>query len=227
MSEHRLGPLPAGRHGLSPETVRASQRERLLGACAEATLREGYASVAIGDIISGASVSRRAFYEHFKDKDACFAALLEVIVGHIEELVAGAIEPIEDWPERVVVAGRTLLDFFDAEPDLARLCLVEARAAGPAVSARLEGRLFEQGAAVLRAGRTLRSSARPLPDSLEGSLLGAMTSKLSRSVAAGDERLGDLLPDLIEIVLTPYLGQAEAVAMAATVEVSNTPRNPS
>jgi hypothetical protein len=54
-----------------------------------------------------------------------------------------------------------------------------------------------------------------------------MTSKLSRSVAAGDGRLADLLPDLIEIVLTPYLGQAEAVGVAAKAEVSNTPRNQS
>ncbi len=219
MSPRRLGPLPAGRHGLSPETVRASQRERLLGACAEASARDGYANVAIADIIAGASVSRRAFYEHFDDKDDCFAALLEVIVGHVVELVAMAIAPIEDWPERVVVAGGTLLDFLDAEPDLARVCLVEAWAAGPAVSGRLEGVLFDRGASVLRPGRDLRSSERALPESLENNLLGAVASKLARSIAAGGSGpLRDLLPDLTEIVLSPYLGEAEALRVAASIE---------
>jgi hypothetical protein len=42
-----------------------------------------------------------------------------------------------------------------------------------------------------------------------------MVSLISRRVMAGEaEQLEDLLPDLVEFVLTPYLGSRKALAVA-------------
>src|SRR6266498_996015 len=57
--------LPSGRHGLTRETIVASQRGRLLDAMAAAVAEKGYAETTVSDVVDRAGVSRRTFYEQF------------------------------------------------------------------------------------------------------------------------------------------------------------------
>jgi AcrR family transcriptional regulator len=214
LEEEELGPLPAGRHGFSPEQVAAHQRERLIAGLAASVGKIGFQAVTIGHITSEARVSRRAFYQHFDSKEACFFAAFDIVVGHLGELVRAACEPVQDWPHRVVAGLRSALEFFAAEPALARLCLVESVNAGPAVADRFQEEISAVGA-LLAAGRGERSNPRPLPASTEESLVGALVSMLSRSIAFADPaRVTELLPDFVEFVLMPYLGPEEAHRLA-------------
>src|SRR5262249_10114032 len=215
--EEELGPLPAGRHGLTREQVVLNQRERLIGGLAEAVAEHGYSAVTIAHITKAAQVSRRAFYENFANKEECFLAAFEVVLGHVQQLVAEAVEPIDDWPHEVIAAFRTLLDFFSAEPDLARLCLVESQTAGPEIADRYRDKLYEF-IPLLQRGRSVRQSKRTLPDSTESSLIGALATLASRSIMAGEAgHLSRLLPDFTEFALTPYLGAEEAHRLALEV----------
>jgi AcrR family transcriptional regulator len=216
MPDPELGPLPAGRHGYSPEQVAHHQRERLIAGLAAAVATKGYAEVTLADITREARVSRRVFYANFAGKEECFLAAFEVVVEHLGELISAAAEPQPTWPDRAVAACRAALSFLASEPDLARLCLVESRGAGPRVSARLDAALA-QLAPLLERGRTERpeEQERPLPDSTEETVLGSLLSLAYRKAAAGEaERLEDLLPDCVEFVLAPYLGPAEAARRA-------------
>src|SRR4029453_3157608 len=69
--------LPRGTHGLDPSLVAASQRTRLLEAAGRAGADTGYAATTIEDIVRGAGVSKKTFYEHFSDKLDCFLAAYE------------------------------------------------------------------------------------------------------------------------------------------------------
>ncbi|MDX6610535.1 MAG: hypothetical protein QOF85_2460 [Solirubrobacterales bacterium] len=210
MASEELGPLPAGRHGFSREQVAHNQRERLIAGLATAVGKHGYRAVTITDITKQARVSRRVFYENFEGKEECFLAAFEVVVGHIRELGQEAIASVDDWPRRAIAAARAVLLFFAGEPDLARLCLVESQAAGPAVSARFHDAVHEV-VPYLEQGRAEREGDRELPPTTEESTLGALVMLTSRKVAAGEaERLADLLPDVTEFILTPYLGAEEA-----------------
>ncbi|HEX3323751.1 MAG TPA: TetR/AcrR family transcriptional regulator [Solirubrobacterales bacterium] len=212
MAEEELGPLPAGRHGFSREQVAHNQRERLIAGLASAVAEHGYRAVTIGHITKEAKVSRRVFYANFEGKDECFLAAFEVVVGHIRELAAEAIESIPDWPQRAVAAARAVLAFFAAEPDLARLCLVESQAAGPVVAARFHETVHE-AVPLLRLGRAERE--RPLPETTEESVIGALVLLAGRKVAAGEAtELVELLPDFTEFILAPYLGAEEAAGLA-------------
>jgi AcrR family transcriptional regulator len=214
MAEAELGPLPAGRHGLSLEQVAHSQRERLVAGLTEAVAERGYNAVTITHITKAAAVSRRAFYTHFESKEACLVATLDIVVAHIGELLAEAVEPFAEWPLETIAALRALLRFFAAEPDLARLCLVESLTAGPAAAERYR-QTIHSCVPFLRSGRSERAATRALPDSTEDSLAGALASQAGRAVSAGrGERLEKLLPDFTEFVLTPYLGSEGAVALA-------------
>jgi AcrR family transcriptional regulator len=214
MPAEELGPLPAGRHSYSREQVAHHQRERLIAGLAEAVAKKGYAAVTLSDIVRHAKVSRRVFYANFESKEQCFLAAFEVVVEHLRELVAEAVGGIDGWPEQAVAATRATLAFLAAEPDLARLCLVESRAAGPAVAARFNEAVGEM-APLLARGRAVRPEGERLPASTEDSTMGSLVSLVSRKVAAGEARqLEDLLPDCAELVLLPYLGPAEAARLA-------------
>lgn len=214
MAEEELGPLPAGRHGFSREQVAHSQRERLIAGLAAAVAEHGYNAVTITHITKAAAVSRRVFYENFEGKEQCFLAAFDVVVDHVRELVAEAVESAPDWPHQAIAAARSALAFLAAEPDLARLCLVESQGAGPAVAARFREAVREL-VPPLERGREERSGERSLPATTEDSTIGALVSLAARKVAAGEaEGLGELLPDFTEFILSPYLGPDEAERLA-------------
>jgi AcrR family transcriptional regulator len=215
MAAEELGPLPAGRHGYSREQVAHHQRERLIAGLASAVAAKGYAAVTLADIVREAKVSRRVFYANFEGKEQCFLAAFEVVVEHLRELGAAAVAPLADWPQRAIAATRAVLAFLASEPDLARLCLVESRGAGAAVTERFNQTVGEI-VPLLRQGRAERPAGeRPLPDSTEDSVIGALVSLAHRKAAAGEAaQLEDLLPDCVEFVLAPYLGPAEATRLA-------------
>jgi AcrR family transcriptional regulator len=205
-----LGPLPGGHHGLSPEQVAESQRERLLVGVANAVARDGYKGATITEIVKEASVSSRAFYENFESKEECFLAAFDAVVGHLQNLVAEAVEDEEDWPRQVVAALRAVLAFVVAEPNLARLCLVEPVTATPAIATHFRETVVSV-IPYLRLGRAERPNGGALPDSTEDSLLGGLIALVSRSIVIDDpDSLSGLLPELIEFVLAPYLGLEQA-----------------
>ncbi len=214
--EELLGPLPAGRHGFSREQVAHHQRERLIAGLAAAVAERGYGAVTIAHVTRAARVSRRVFYENFESKEECFVAAFEVVVDHLRELVAAAVEPLPGWPRRAIAAARAALAFFAAEPALARLVLAESRGAGPAVAARFNAAAAEL-VPLLAQGRAERDGEdeRPLPESTEDSVIGALLSLAFRKVATGEAiLLEDLLPDFVQFILSPYLGPERASALA-------------
>ncbi len=209
-----LGPLPGGHHGLSREQVTESQRERLLAGIAQAVAANGYRATTITQIVKAASVSSRAFYELFESKEECFLEAFDAVVTHLEDLVAGEMRSEADWAHQVIAGLRAALRFFTEEPDLARLCLVEPVTATPAIATHFRDVVVEKSQA-LKPGRLERPDAEELPDSTEDSLLGGLIALTSRAILAGNgDSLENLLPDLVDFVLSPYLGSETARQLA-------------
>jgi AcrR family transcriptional regulator len=211
-----LARLPPGRHGLPREFVTHNQRERLIAGIAEAVAENGYSGTTIAHITRAAAVSRRTFYEHFSSKDECFVAAYDAVMGELRERVTAAFEESEEWPHAIKAGIEAMLQFLAAEPNLARLCMVEALVAGPAVVERYDAAIqsfvpyFQEG----REGRSPEVLSRLSPTT-EEALVGGMVSLISRRIIAGrTEELEELLPDLVEFTLTPYLGSAKAAKIA-------------
>ena len=131
--------LPRGTHGLDPELVAASQRTRLLEAVGLAVAEKGYGATTIDDIVRGAGVSKKTFYEHFRDKEDCFVAAYRSAAEALLERVRDAHRSHDDWLERSEAGIVAYLRWLAAEPALARVFLIEVGAAGPrAAEAREE-----------------------------------------------------------------------------------------
>lgn len=211
-----LARLPPGRHGLPREFVVHNQRERLIAGIAEAIAENGYSGTTIAHITRHAAVSRRTFYEHFASKDECFVVAYDTVMEQLRERVSAGFEEAEDWPHAVRAGIGAMLAFLATNPHLARLCMVEALVAGPVVVERYDAAIrsfvpyFQSG----REGRSPEVLARLSP-ATEEALVGGMVSLISRRIIAGKaEDLEELLPDLVEFTLTPYLGSEEAAKIA-------------
>jgi len=206
--------LPAGRHGLPREFIVQNQRERIVTALVDTVAERGYNATTVANITKAASVSRRTFYEHFADKEACFLAAYEMVADHIRDSMQVAAEAFEDWPQKVRAALGTMLRFLAGEPDLARVCMIEPVAAGGEIAAK--HRASMQGfVEILKAGRPEHNGERPLPEATEATLVGGIVSLIVREINAGrTEQLEQLLPDLVELTLAPYLGTEEAARLA-------------
>ena len=133
----------AGHGGAAPARlyVPRSQRERLIDGIARTVARRGYAATPVAEVLKVSGISRRTFYEQFADKEDCFLAAYDAIVGLCTERMVAAYHAGEDWEDGIVRVCAALLETLAAEPALAHLGVVDVLAAGPAAVARREATL--------------------------------------------------------------------------------------
>lgn len=205
-----LAQLPHGRHGLPPEFVDRNQRERLIASFTHLVGEVGYSGATITAIIEGASVSSRTFYKFFETVEDCCVAAFEKAVEDLRPILKAACEGEGEWPLRVRATIAAVLVDFAELPDVGRLLTVEPFVAGPRVATPHKDAL-EEMVPFLREGRELSAGGAALPPTMERGLLGALNARVGRLLIAGDAAsLPELLSDLTQFVLTPYLGAAAA-----------------
>lgn len=191
----------------------ATQRERILNAAEQLIAERGCAGATIEAIVKLAKVSSVTFYEHFDDKEACFVAAFDRALEQTRAKLRDAAPPELPWEEQVRRGLGALLATIEAKPARARMCLVEAQMGGPALLARYEAAL-DGAAAKLREGRAL-ATAGWLPETIEEATVGGLAWLLRQRLEL--ERgtgVGELLPRMTEIALSPYLGEGEAPPVA-------------
>src|ERR1700739_1979194 len=77
----------------------AGHRERLIAAMAASIEEKGYRDTTVADVVRLARTSRRNFYEHFADRDACFLALFDATNEAMMVQIADAVhsdQPLHD-----------------------------------------------------------------------------------------------------------------------------------
>jgi AcrR family transcriptional regulator len=211
----RRDALRAGaREGRFSPRVQVSwmQRARLLSAAVVTVEELGWSGASVAHITARARVSRRTFYDLFANREDCLAAVLDDLAARVEdELSAAGLEGLS-WCERVRGGLSAILGFFDREPVLARVCVVQALRGGPRVLAARD-EILARLAVVLDQGRAEKSAggeAQCPPLTAEG-LVGAVFSILYARLARGEgEPLNGLLGELMSMIVLPYLGPAAA-----------------
>src|SRR5918997_1972618 len=128
--------LPPGRHGLPRQFVLHNQRGRLVEAAMHVFGTRSFGEARVADVLEHAAISRKTFYEQFADKEACFMAAYEAAAQRVRDAVRVASREHDDWDASVRAGIEALLNFLAAEPELARLLLVEVTGAGPSALRR-------------------------------------------------------------------------------------------
>jgi AcrR family transcriptional regulator len=224
-----LAKLPAGRHHLPPEFVRDNQRNRILAAALEVFGTRGFVASSVQDLIREAHVSRGTLYEHFMGKEECLLALLDLAAGFLRAEAAAAAAEEEEWAIKLCLSTERIVAILAEDQRLARVCAVEVWIAGDQVRARRES-LMTEVVEAMRAGRTESSWGSQLPELLETLLFTGVVSVLGLHVLRATGRdPGTVAAELAEILLAPYLGQADArelVRSTLPVSASEPPPTP-
>lgn len=191
-----------------------NQRDRLTAGIIAVVAERGYQDATVSQICAAAGVSRRTFYSYFSSKKDCYFDAFTLLVDFLTTALEDATPADVAWPQQVRARLGVLLGIFAANPDLVRFALIAPMRAGEEIGAGYREAL-ERLLASLVAESGGKPVKRPSP-AVEQALLGGMISLIAKNVEEGrGERLGDLLPDLVELFLTPYLGRAEAVQAKA------------
>jgi AcrR family transcriptional regulator len=189
-----------------------NQRERILAAVGDVVSVAGYRDMSVEDVIVTAGISRRTFYEHFKNKQDAFLAAYDAVLLQLLSLVQGAIEQQETFSARMGAGLSAFLDFLAREPGFARMCIVEALAAGPDAIARRNGAMAAFATLISDNARELGTPVEPQPLTAE-TIVGGIYEVVYTRIVRGDIRqLPELLPDLLYPALLPYEGKEAAIS---------------
>lgn len=107
-------------------------RGRLLQAMATVAAAQGLAATSIAAVVAEAGVSKRTFYEHFADKDACFLDLYRAASASALRTLREAVQPERPWQDQVEHALGAYFAHLASGPQLIRMLFVEIHHLGPA-----------------------------------------------------------------------------------------------
>lgn len=211
--EPTLTALPHGPHGLARDLVTGSQRQRLLFAVTVVVADRGYLNVTVANIAATAKVSRRTFYQHFPDKEACFLAAAEtgrdLMIDHLEramtEISSESVGPLEALRRGI----RVYLTLLRDEPSFARSFYLETAVAGSRAIESFE-RCQYWFAGYIRSWREAAGPVDPsVPDYAYLAVTDATNEAVRRTLRAG----GDLLEleDTVMYIHRALLGPAMPV----------------
>lgn len=201
--------MSSTRPELPREFVASHKRRRMMDAVAELTAENGYEATKIADIVRRAAVARKTLYDNFDGKEDLFLSAVNTTLTEMREAIEAGCEEAASSPEGAIVAGlEGLLDYVAEHPDAARMCMLEAISATPS-SARLYDAGVRDCVELLRAHAPADAS---LPETIEESLVGGVAWILQLKIRKGEaEQAPDLLPELSQFVLSPYLGVGKVV----------------
>jgi len=191
-----------------------NQRERILQAVVEIASATGYQGLTVGAVIAHAGVSRRTFYELFGDKQDVFLAAYDRVVSRLAAEVANATSKGDSWAEQIAHGLDTFLTRLASDPAIAHLCIVEILAAGPAGLNRRQ-LAIEAFHAFLEPGTQHAPKDLPIPTlAAETAIGGAYEVIYTHVLHNQTQQLPNLLPDLLQTTLLPYLGPHAAATEA-------------
>lgn len=197
LSEKKLSPGP----GVAREDVELNHRERLYGATVAVVADKGYAGTTVADLTRVAGVSRTTFYRYFADKESCLVATLEVLIDGVVAITASRLRSDEDWQERALAGMTAFMQLLVAQPDAARLCVIEADAAGPRAVAVVD-RAVAQFEEMLAAVFEELPAQRGMPPEMVAAMVAAVRKIMQTRLHRREEsKLLEMVPSLVELAL--------------------------
>ncbi|UJA20272.1 TetR/AcrR family transcriptional regulator [Thermoleophilia bacterium SCSIO 60948] len=107
---------------------RSLRHDQLVEAGLRVFAAEGWAGSTVLDVCRAAGLSQRYFYEAFEDREALFEAVVHGIEDEVRATIAASFAGASDLGPRARVATAlgAIADLFIADPDKARVAMVES-----------------------------------------------------------------------------------------------------
>lgn len=192
--------------------LQEANRARMLAAATQAVAQVGYGELTVDHVIARAGVSRRQFYAMFDDCEHCFLETFNDALSRIAVALGEVDDASATWDEQLRSTVAAILCLLDDEPEVARLCIVEALRAGPAVLRRRAEVIGELARALeaMYASDPSAGGASPPPLITEAAVGGALSMLHDRLVQRSRSPLFELLSPVMAVLVSPYVDRATA-----------------
>jgi AcrR family transcriptional regulator len=200
-------PLPRGRHGLPPAFVKRHQRMRILEAVLAVSAEHGFEATSVRDLIAAAGLSHQTFYQHFASKEDAWSAAFDQAFVELFAAAWYAAAPQRSGADKVTAAVSACLNHLAAEPQRARLLLVDAPSAGRAATPAIDDAMEAFTRLVTRAAGDRGKQSAIVPFALVGGIVSLIAGWVIDDRAS---ELPDLTPALVEVVFVPLFGSTAA-----------------
>jgi AcrR family transcriptional regulator len=189
----------------------SSPPERILRALAAVVSEKGYHKTTVADVVERAKTSGRTFYEHFDNKEDAMVAALDSGSAQMLAEALPAFRRAHDWQHAVQATQEAMFAFGAQEPEYARLGAVEIFGAGIRALDQRE-KVTEGMEGLLSAGYELKPDVPPITaEAIGGALYALFYDHVKRK---GAERLAEVVPPVVYVTLTPFLGVEKAYSLA-------------
>ncbi|HTX12389.1 MAG TPA: TetR/AcrR family transcriptional regulator [Solirubrobacteraceae bacterium] len=201
------------------ETTTSITRARMFEAMARAVSERGYAAVTVSDVVTGAHISRRTFYEQFQDKEECFLETYRTGCENGIAQIDASLRALEhpDWRMRLSVSLETYLAILAAEPHFARVLLIDVLGAGDRaleVRERVLGDYVEHYRGLRERARAEEPDLPAVPDAFLRGLVGGIAELVQQCLLESSpeevsDRLRALHPTLFSFAASVLTGGRE------------------
>jgi AcrR family transcriptional regulator len=175
-----------------------AHRLRLVAAMAALLAARAFSTVTIADIARQARVSKRTFYEHFADKEACFIACYETLSDIVLKATLDATTGDLPWAKKVRASTRAYLSTLESQPALTRTLMMDIYAAGPEalrVRRQVQKRFADQLRRLVAQGRKDDPKKARLSPAMATAVIGGINELVLVAVEEGRaDRLTELAP---------------------------------
>ena len=201
--------MSAMRPELPREFVASHKRRRMMDAIAELTAEGGYEATKIADIVRRAAVARKTLYDNFDGKEDLFLSAIDATMAEMRELVEDACAEADSTGGRDRRRPRGRARLRRRAPG----GVADVHGRGDLGHAQLGPPLRRRRARLRRAvPRKSAPQGTDLPETIEESLVGGVAWILQLQIRRGEaEQAAELLPELSQFVLSPYLGVGKVV----------------
>jgi AcrR family transcriptional regulator len=191
------------------------QRRRVMDAAIDVFAARGYPATTVDELVAAGQIGVGSFYSLFNGKEECLLGAFDEVLARARAKVLAAAPEDLPWEERICSGLRNVLEQIAAEPDRARIVLVEVQTGGTRALRRYELMLAE-AATALEQGRKLPPRSQPLPESLERTTVSGIAWLLHRRVVLDEtDTIEALFGELAELIMEPYLGEDGAHRLIA------------
>jgi AcrR family transcriptional regulator len=168
-----------------------------MSAMTDVIAEQGYTATTMSEVVARASVSRKAFYQHFSNKEECFLATYDTIVAEGIDRVSRAYRGADDLSDRAGSAIEALFEQAIENPGATRLVMVEIGAIGPPGVARRE-RLVIAYEQLLRESLGIPPGSGTIRNPVLRAIAGGLNSVLYTYVQRREHNeLRELISDLV------------------------------
>ena len=189
-----------------------AERDRILASITYLVGEKGYAATSLNEVLDRAEVGEEEFHRQFKDFRTAFLFAWQAASDRYMEAALSAFQEETEWRLQIRAVARSIFEFVLRDPHQGRILFAEGCNPEEPVRKQIDDPNAAAFVALIDAGRQQMEDPEMLTVATAEGIFGAVKEQVARTLEEKDkERLPVLYPQLMSMLVRPYLGDEAAL----------------